>query len=448
MNPVRRKSLIRALIVSLLALLLAGCSGLFLSGDFGPFPVPAAAKSTDDGHPAPPAQPPLDADGGRGAAAPSPAPSLPRAQYPPSPAVAGAPTGGTPAEPPLPVPGSTQVLSGDTTSYENATLGEDTTWSGTVRVRGYLVVAPQATLRIEPGTLVRFMKSPIYRHPARLIVMGRVECAGSARQPVLFTADDAAGRERWDGLLLLSSEKRNVLEHLRIENALTAIEARFSTLTLSDVAIGRVLTGLRLQDASVRLTRVTVEGCENGLEAADSELEVRNGLFADNHRAIIAARTTLVMRSTAVVKSSELGIAADDCRIRLLSCDISRNGSGARIRRGEGEIVATRFVGNRQVALDLGASRLKISRTLFSGTGGDALRMDSGQSLVWESSFEGNGGYNLVNGGGDGVIAVRNWWGGSREKAVTDKLFDATRDPRRGRIQIFPWLTERPAMAP
>lgn len=439
MSPVCRNSLTLPLIVSLLVLLLPGCSGLLLSGDFGPFSVPPREKAADGDLSTPPAQP-TPPRAGR-AASVSPPAALPAAPDDPS--------GGTSATPPPPAPIRMPVLSSGTTSYENATLTEDTSWSGTVSVRGYLVVAPQATLRIEPGTVVRFTRSPIFRQLPRLVVMGRVECAGSARQPVLFTAvEPAPSREGWGGLLLLSSEKRNLLEHVRIENALTAIEARFSSLTLSDAAIGRARTGVLLRDSDARLTRVTVEGCENGLEAADSELEVRNGLFAGNQRAIMATRTTLVLRSTTVNTSAELGIAADDCRIRFLSCDVSRNGSGARIRRGEGEVAGTRFVGNRQVALELGASRLKISRSLFADTAGDGLRTDSGQSVVWECSFEGNGGHNLVNGGGEAVTALRNWWGSSREKAVLDKLLDATQDPRRGRIDIFPWLPERPAAVP
>ena len=45
-------------------------------------------------------------------------------------------------------------------AYENATITEDVSWRGSVVVKGALVVAPQATLRIEPGTAIRFMARP------------------------------------------------------------------------------------------------------------------------------------------------------------------------------------------------------------------------------------------------------------------------------------------------
>ena len=43
-----------------------------------------------------------------------------------------------------------------TSVYDGAVLTEDVTWRGSILVRGFVVVAPQATLRIEPGTVVRF----------------------------------------------------------------------------------------------------------------------------------------------------------------------------------------------------------------------------------------------------------------------------------------------------
>ena len=113
-------------------------------------------------------------------------------------------------------------------SYENITLSEDVTWRGTVLIRGYLVIAPQATLRIEPGTVVRFMKSAITRQLPRLVIMGRIQCNGTAEKPVLFAPNftDAAKGD-WNGILLLASEKRNLFEHCRIEGSEIGLEALF-----------------------------------------------------------------------------------------------------------------------------------------------------------------------------------------------------------------------------
>jgi hypothetical protein len=106
-------------------------------------------------------------------------------------------------------------------AYENATITEDVRWHGVVVVKGALVVAPQATLRIEPGTVVRFMASRGSRQLPRLVVMGRIEGIGTLDHPILFASRAAApvNRGDWGGIVLLSSEKRNLLEQCRIEGA-------------------------------------------------------------------------------------------------------------------------------------------------------------------------------------------------------------------------------------
>jgi hypothetical protein len=334
-------------------------------------------------------------------------------------------------------------------NYENATLTEDVTWRGSVLVRGYLVIAPQATVRIEPGTVVHFMKSPILRQTPRLVVMGRLHCSGTIERPVLFVpnaAESAPGD--WGGILLLSSEKNNQFDHVRIEGATIGIDARFSTFAVTESAITRSAVGMLLRDSTVRLAAVAVDACETGLEVFDSELDLRNSSFDHNRRGIVARRTTLVLQGVSVKNSEQQGIFADECRIRFNSCDLTGNVGGIRLGKAEGQIIRSRFVGNRGVGLVLESSRLKIHQSLFADTVGDGIRMDDGQSVIWENAFEGNSGYNLVNSGHESISAVRNWWGSDHETAILAKLFNAAKDTGRGQILFFPWLPEKPAAAP
>lgn len=331
-------------------------------------------------------------------------------------------------------------------SYENTTLTEDVTWSGLVVVRGYLVIASQTTVRIEPGTVVRFMKSPILRQMPRLVVMGRIDCRGLPGQPVLFAPNDpGSAKAGWEGVLLLSSEKRNHLEHLRVEGAVTGIEARFSNFSMTDVTVTKSRTGMLMRDSVTQLTRVTLDNCDTGLEAFGSELELLDGTLAHNRRGVEVVRCKLSMQGVKVSMNRQRGITAAECRIRFVSCEIAGNGSGAYVNRGMGQIMGTRFVGNRLIGLDLVASRLMIRRSLFADTDGDAVRMDDGQSLILESAFHGNRGYNLVNHGREIISAVLNWWGSFRETEIADKLFDADRDAHYGKIIFSPWLPEKPA---
>ncbi|MBI2353643.1 MAG: right-handed parallel beta-helix repeat-containing protein [Deltaproteobacteria bacterium] len=326
-------------------------------------------------------------------------------------------------------------------SYENVTITEDVTWRGTVLVRGGVVIAPQATLRIEPGTVVRFMRSVITRQSPRLVVMGRLQCNGTADKPVLLAPNFAeAARGDWGGVLLLSSEKRNLLEHCRIEGAETAIEARFSTFSAKGVTIAGAGTGLLLRDSTATLATLGVSACGTGLESHDSEIELREGTLTENRQGIVAHRSALALARVDISGSDRQGILADECRIRFNSCELAGNGVGALLTGGEGQILLSRFVRNRDVGLQLAGARIKVQRCLFADNLGDGMRVEDGRGVVWASVFSGNGGYNLASTGRETISAVQNWWGSNDEAAIAAKLL--------GAVVFAPWLAERPAGVP
>jgi len=334
-------------------------------------------------------------------------------------------------------------------AYENATITEDVSWRGSVVVKGALVVAPQATLRIEPGTEIRFMTTKGSRQLPRLVVMGRIHAAGSLDHPILFTnSATPLNKGAWGGILLLSSEKRNQLEHCRIESAETALEGRFSNITLKSVAISASITGILLRDSTAGMSQSSVSGCETGIEAHDSELELRDTTLAQNRRGAALFRTAATMSSVTVSGNSLHGILAEEGRIKLTSCEVSGNGVGAQIKGGEGQLFMCRFVRNIETALHLAAARLKVNRCRITENLRDGLKLEDGRATIWGNAFGGNGGYNLVNAGPESISAPLNWWGAGDEASVKGKLSNITRDGRSGVVNVFPWLFEKPALLP
>ena len=308
---------------------------------------------------------------------------------------------------------------------------------------------PQATVRVEPGTVIRFMKSPIVRQAPRLVVQGRIQCAGSAERPILFAPNsDVVAPGDWEGILLLASEKKNIFEHVRIEGAVRGIEALYSNLTMNNSGLERCEAGLLLRDSAVWFTGVTIDSCGVGIEAFESELEARECQFIRNRRGIDAYHSALVLQSVLCGKNEQQTISADECRIRLRSCAILDNGGGVLLSNSEGQIRGSRFNGNRVVALELKSSHVNVRNSYFSRTAGDAIRMDDGQGVIWQCGFENNSGYNLVNGGVETITAVQNWWGSAHETEITAKLFDVAKEPRSGKINTFPWLSQKPAQQP
>lgn len=333
-------------------------------------------------------------------------------------------------------------------SYENATIVEDVTWRGNVRITGSLVVAPQATIRIEPGTAVRFIDPATARQKPRLVVMGRLHCGGTPDNPVRFTTATPGPGAAWGGILFLASGKRNLLEHLTLDGAQTGIEAQFSNLEVRGAVISGAVTGMILRDSTLTLAASSISNCRTGLDIRDSETDLRETVLAANPLGIRADHSTLTLASVSVRESDQRGITAEECRIRINGGEIAGNRVGAAFRGGEGQLLQTRFTGNRELGLHLNGARFRIHRTLFADNSRDAIRADNARAVIWGSSFSGNGGYNLATSGSEPVNALLNWWGGIDEAAITAKISDAAPDPGAGRVTIFPWLPEQPAAVP
>lgn len=332
--------------------------------------------------------------------------------------------------------------------YDGSVLTEDVTWSGSVLVRGSVVVAPQATLRIDPGTVVRFAASSAGSLP-NLVVQGRINASGTSEHPIVLTSDRARPtRGAWGGIVFLATEKRNILEQCRIDYAETGIDLRYSAITLKGVSIVHAVTALLSHDGIVHMSGSTISDSETGLEMHNSELESRDCAVSSCNLGCVLTKSSAVFISPKMTNNRTTGMDADGCRIKISGGDISGNSSGVHIRGGEGEVTMSRFHNNRQTALHLTGSRIKVQRCLFADNSQDALRTEDGSSLLLYNAFSSNGGYNLYNAGREEVSARQNWWGGTEQSMIRNSIFDSHRDEKAGTVHIFPWLTEKPPLVP
>ena len=346
-------------------------------------------------------------------------------------------------------PGRKAVSDQAAATYVNATLTEDTTWRGTVIVKGFVVVAPQATLRIEAGTIIRCMAADGSRQLSRLVVRGRIQASGTLDRPILFTSGHAVSNSGdWGGILLLSSEKRNLLEHCHIEGAETGLEGRFSAVTAKALSITRSTTGCLLHDTVATMTAANITVCDTAVEAHDSEVELRDATFAANRRGMLLFRSAVVMSSVELSGSTLQAMKAEDCRLKVSSCEISDNAAGAQINGGEGAIVLSRFLRNRETALHLAAARMKISRCQITDNVHDGLRLEDDRATVWGNAISANGDYNLVYAGRDTVNVMQNWWGSADEATISAKLSAPAAAGRFAAVKLFPWLLDKPAIFP
>lgn len=334
------------------------------------------------------------------------------------------------------------------TVYDGGVLTEDTIWRGAVFVNGSVVVAPQATLRIEPGTVVQFAITDLEPLP-NLIIQGRIEAVGTSDRPVILTANRLKKPlVFWGGIVLLATDKRNLFEQCHIEHAVTGIDLRYSSISLKSVSILGSRTALLSRDSVIQTSSCTVSASDTGIELSDSEFEGRNLTVSSCQRGMLLGKSSLLLTSARIINNKQFGLDAVECRIKITGTEFSGNAEGATIKGGEGQISMSSFLNNSQTALHLSNARLKVQRCLFADNRNNALRVEDGRSLLLNNAFSSNGGFNIYNAGREVVAARQNWWGGVDKKQIFEKISDAASDKSVGVVQIFPWLNEKPQLMP
>lgn len=330
-------------------------------------------------------------------------------------------------------------------TYHNATVTEDVAWSGKVSVRGVLTIAPQATLTIGPGTIVTFRPDDSGTVDGALLVQGRLNARGSASQPVLFRpATRTAGPGDWQGILLLGSEKKNLLEQCRIEGAATGLDAVFSSVSLNDSQISASGTGVRLRDSLLVANGGGTSGCGLGYALVNSEADVRNAKFTGNARGLLLSGGSLLLAGSRFSANSEVGVEAEDARLSVARSSFTGNGSGLVLKSTEGDITASNLSSNREFGVKLTRARMRLSGNVISNNTGVGVLAEDGYASAWGNDISSNGKYDLYNGGREEFLAPGNWWGSPLPSVARKRIFDREDDPRSGAVLIEPCLAAAP----
>lgn len=331
----------------------------------------------------------------------------------------------------------------------NKTVAEDMVLRGTVLIKGALVVTPQATLRIDPGTRILFAPAPGSAELARLVIQGRIVASGTLQQPVIFAPalnQPLAGD--WGGVVLLNSEKKNSFDHCRIEGAQTGIEAHFSRFSGRGVMISKSRTGIALYDSEAGLQGCAISRCDRGVRLADSEFDLRDSTLQENRQGLDAQRSSFTLSGVKVLSNSQEGVSADQCRFRLTSSQFIENRSGLRLTGGDGQLLLCRFSQNRESGAELVRARIRINSSSFIQNNGVGILLENARGSVVGSVFSDNRAGNLHNRGSEPFAALLNWWGSADEKLILESIQDPGRNNDAALILLAPFLKERPVTAP
>jgi len=333
-----------------------------------------------------------------------------------------------------------------TASYHTSVLKEDVTLSGKVLITGVLTIAPQATLNISPGTVIFFVPDLNGQLEGALVVQGRIAAVGTADKVIVFRAATSdINQDSWRGVVVLGSEKNNLLEYCRIEGATVGLDSIFSTISLRNTFILSCRTGARLQGSLFQALGGGVKGSDLGYALSDSESYLRDVSCADNIMGLSHSRGSLSVKDSSFSGNTSCALEAVDVKIKIVGTTFSKNGNGLVLTRSEGTVEACKIVENREYGLQLADSRMKIFGNFIFINIGVGIMSDNGRSAAWGNNISLNGLYDFYNAGSDEFRAIGNWWGASPVSGQRRRIFDKAVDQSRGSVLTFPELTAPPA---
>lgn len=349
-----------------------------------------------------------------------------------------------------PLPAEKQPVCYDTGAdytqrFHGAVLTEDVTLGGKVLVMGVLTIAPQATLRIQPGTILSFAPDPNAQQEGALVIHGRIEAVGSAEASVVFKAATSdRSLDSWRGILALGSEKNNLFEFCRIEGATVGLDSIFSRISLKNTVFHSCRTAARLQGSLFQALGGGVSGSELGYELRDSESFLRDISCSDNGTGVSLSRGSLSVKGSTFAANAATALEAADSKIKISGTSFFRNGTGLIITNCEGSVDNCKIVENREYGIQLLRARMKISANQIYLNAGIGIMADSGGSAAWGNNISRNGIYDFYLAGSEDIRAIGNWWGVPSGRGQKRRIFDKSIDRNSGSVLTFPELASAP----
>jgi len=137
---------------------------------------------------------------------------------------------------------------------DRAAIDKDTTWSGTVILRGQNVVKKGVTLTIMPGTVIKFAwvdEDGDGIGDGELNVEGTIIARGTKDNMITFTSAQPEPKMKDWTFIMLSHGGESLLEYCRIEYAFTGVQVHWTRATIKDNIITHNFEGMRFSTAAV-----------------------------------------------------------------------------------------------------------------------------------------------------------------------------------------------------
>lgn len=180
---------------------------------------------------------------------------------------------------------------------DKAYITKDTTWSGTVILRGQNVVRRGTTLTILPGTVIKFAwidEDGDDIGDGELTVEGRLIARGTKEKPILFTsAKESPVPKDWT-FVQISVSRDSVVEHCIFEYAFSGLQVHYSTATIRQSLFRHNYEGIRFSTTDIVIEHNDIVNNYYGIrcEANGSRTTVTKNRLLDNDYAFFPVRKT------------------------------------------------------------------------------------------------------------------------------------------------------------
>ncbi len=269
-------------------------------------------------------------------------------------------------------------------TFHDQVLESDTFWSGEILVEGVIVVGRKATLRIAPGTVIRFKKIDTNHDgvgDSEIRVLGQLLATGTKGNRIRFeSAEQKPASKDWSYVLLFTSSQKSEIRFCEFFHAFSGVQVHFSTARISDCLFADNHEGLRFGRA---------------------RLEITHNTFRNNDTGIRFTR----MEGPAIIRDNE----------------IMMNGTGLFVAPS-GQNIKDFFDPDRGGRAWNTGRLIITSNNVYNNI---QYNLNLGEKQIWDLDVSGN------------------WWGAGTVREITGKIFDRNRDPSLGRALYLPMARGR-----
>ena len=170
--------------------------------------------------------------------------------------------------------------------FANLEIHPDTEWRGSIVIDGSVKVFKGATLRIQPGTDIAFLRRDDDRDglgDGVLIVEGKLLAEGTAAAPIRFRSAEA-DPQPGDWLeIRVDFSRETVLRHCEISHSAYTLHAHFTKGRVEDCVIRHNIDGSRLGQARFVFAHNLIEHNQGkGINFRNSTVEITRNIIRHN----------------------------------------------------------------------------------------------------------------------------------------------------------------------